>query len=42
MLIIAGIRETERWTTANIAGAVFLTLVVIYVAYRLLRRYLSD
>ena len=42
MLIIAAIREAERWTPANILGGLFLLAVVGYGSYLLIRRYLSD
>jgi hypothetical protein len=42
MPLIAAIREAERWTPTNVVGAVFLLAVAAFVAYWLLKRYLSD
>ena len=42
MLVIAAIREAERWTPANVVGGLLLLAVAIYVGYLLIRRFLSD
>ena len=42
MLVIAAIREAERWTPANILGGLLVLAVVCYTGYVLIKRYLSD
>jgi len=42
MPLIAAIREAERWTPANVAGALFLLAVVFFAGYWLVRRYLGE